>query len=316
MRIAAIFGGLVVAVILIVWGVLYFTADPEESMSAPEATATAPTGAPDIAAEEAPPPPQRPSFDVIRIDADGTAVVAGRAAAGAEVSLLIDGDAFATAEADRNGEWVMVLSDPLPAGQIELTLRASVGGETMMGTQTAAVDVPEQPEAKPLVVLSEPGSASRVLQMPGEAPREGDLAVETVDYDRAGDVILSGRAAQGGRVRVYIDNRHVGDARTDPDGYWTFDVREPVPTGLRTLRVDEVDADSNVLRRVEVPFERADPQTLGDRQLVIQPGNNLWTVARLVYGRGERFTTIYEANRERIRDPDLIYPGQVFTVPN
>ena len=49
--------------------------------------------------------------------------------------------------------------------------------------------------------------------------------------------------------------------------------------------------------------------------VVVQPGNNLWNIARVLYGRGVRYTTIYEANREQIRDPDLIYPGQVFKAP-
>ena len=47
----------------------------------------------------------------------------------------------------------------------------------------------------------------------------------------------------------------------------------------------------------------------------MQPGNSLWRIARRNYGEGIRYTVIYQANREQIRDPDLIYPGQVFEVP-
>jgi nucleoid-associated protein YgaU len=48
---------------------------------------------------------------------------------------------------------------------------------------------------------------------------------------------------------------------------------------------------------------------------VIQPGNNLWRISRVIYGRGIEYTVIYQANRDRIRDPDLIYPGQIFATP-
>ena len=48
---------------------------------------------------------------------------------------------------------------------------------------------------------------------------------------------------------------------------------------------------------------------------IIRRGDNLWTIARRVYGRGIRYTTIYEANTGQIRDPDRIYPGQVFALP-
>jgi nucleoid-associated protein YgaU len=49
---------------------------------------------------------------------------------------------------------------------------------------------------------------------------------------------------------------------------------------------------------------------------VVQPGNSLWKLARESYGQGVRYTVIYEANKEQISNPDLIYPGQVFAVPS
>ena len=52
-----------------------------------------------------------------------------------------------------------------------------------------------------------------------------------------------------------------------------------------------------------------------DQTFVVQPGNSLWRIARRSYGEGLRYTVIYEANKDHIRDPDLIYPGQVFVIP-
>ena len=49
--------------------------------------------------------------------------------------------------------------------------------------------------------------------------------------------------------------------------------------------------------------------------MTVQPGNNLWTLARTHYGSGVLYTQIFTANREQIRDPDLIYPGQIFALP-
>ncbi|MEM6711492.1 MAG: LysM peptidoglycan-binding domain-containing protein [Pseudomonadota bacterium] len=48
---------------------------------------------------------------------------------------------------------------------------------------------------------------------------------------------------------------------------------------------------------------------------IIRRGDNLWRLSRRVYGQGVRFTSIYDANREQIRDPALIFPGQVFNLP-
>jgi nucleoid-associated protein YgaU len=49
--------------------------------------------------------------------------------------------------------------------------------------------------------------------------------------------------------------------------------------------------------------------------MIIRRGDNLWRIARRLYGRGVRYSTIYEANTDQIGDPDRIYPGQVFVIP-
>jgi nucleoid-associated protein YgaU len=49
--------------------------------------------------------------------------------------------------------------------------------------------------------------------------------------------------------------------------------------------------------------------------VTVQPGSTLWAIATERYGEGIRYVQVFEANRDKIRDPDLIYPGQVFELP-
>jgi nucleoid-associated protein YgaU len=48
----------------------------------------------------------------------------------------------------------------------------------------------------------------------------------------------------------------------------------------------------------------------------VQPGNTLWGISRERYGQGILYVQVFEANRDKIRDPDLIYPGQIFNLPD
>jgi nucleoid-associated protein YgaU len=68
---------------------------------------------------------------------------------------------------------------------------------------------------------------------------------------------------------------------------------------------------------VETAAKDGEPKVAAARpgHVVIQPGNNLWRISRVIYGRGIEYTAIYEANRDKISDPDLIYPGQIFATP-
>ena len=72
-----------------------------------------------------------------------------------------------------------------------------------------------------------------------------------------------------------------------------------------------------MVSRIETPFSRADiaDTEVAEGLVVVQPGNSLWRIARRVYGRGIEHTVIFQANRDQIREPELIYPGQIFVVP-
>ena len=83
------------------------------------------------------------------------------------------------------------------------------------------------------------------------------------------------------------------------------------------MRVDTVKPGGEVVARITLPFQRAEQAIIELRQgqVIVQPGNSLWRIARATYGEGVRFTEILAANRDQISDPDLIFPGQVFKIP-
>ena len=152
---------------------------------------------------------------------------------------------------------------------------------------------------------------------PSEDEDQGPLAVDKVEYDDEGDLTITGKAEPEADLHVYLDERHVGTVETDASGEWELDPEETVEPGSYTLRVDQIDPAGVVLARIETPLVRARPEllTLGDAIVVVQPGNSLWRIARRTLGGGIHYTEIYEANSSQIKDPALIYPGQIFTVP-
>lgn len=305
------------------------------NVAAPSAASTpAPAGnalpAPAASAPAAPAAAQAPapSFDIVRVDPKGSAVIAGRAAPGAEVTVDANGKKLGSAKADATGQFVILPDTNLPPGTQELTLSSRApNGAVAQGTAPVVVGI--APPAAPaslapsqgaVAVLTPPGAPTKVLQPPTGAPKAGPgakTALASVDYGEKGELRLAGTAPPGKIVRVYIDNVPVGDAKAGTDGRWTLAPAAPVAPGQHRLRLDELDAHAHVTARVELPFSRAElPATaLAAGQVVVQPGESLWRIARSTYGKGVRYTDIYAANRDQIRNPNLIYPGQVFTLP-
>ena len=169
----------------------------------------------------------------------------------------------------------------------------------------------------------------RVLQPSSDTPPEvlANLSLDTISYEPSGDVVLAGRATTDGIVRIYLNNRPIMDGPIDDDLSWRV-VLEGVAPGVYTLRVDQVGADGDVVSRIETPFLREEIEAvaavLADQteqddfvvaQRTVERGNTLWAIAREKYGEGILYVHVYEANKDQIRDPDLIYPGQIFVLP-
>ena len=271
--------------------------------------------------------PDAPRFDAVRVEPSGNVVIAGRARPDAEV-VVTDGDReLGRARADARGAWVLLPDAPLPGGTHELSLAAESregGTAPVQSPRTVIVVVPETEKdaadgALAVAVPRDGGAGVRVLQKPPArgGGAEGPLTLDTIDYDREGQVEVTGRADKGARVQLYIDNEPVGAVRADERGEWRVTPDRRVAPGEHRVRVDQIDPAGAVAARIELNFSRARPiEDLPAGTVVfVRPGNSLWRIARRSYGQGVRFTEIYEANRSQIRDPDLIYPGQIFFIP-
>ncbi|MEQ8353944.1 MAG: Ig-like domain-containing protein [Kiloniellaceae bacterium] len=306
-----------------------------ETQAATAALPKAATAQPNAAQQ---PAAEAPSFDVVRVERSGETVIAGRAEPDSEVNVTTQGgESIGRARADSTGSWAIVTETPLAPGGHEIGVEsADAAGQTRLSEEVVVVVVPESAAVKPSEAMKSPdtsapqtevlalltpregSAATKVLpQDPEDGIAQGDLVLDSVDYDETGRITVGGRASPGTRMLIYLNNELVGDTVAGPDGRWSHAPAEPVAEGLHSLRVDQVAGDGRVIARVETPFSREAVRVAeADEEFVIvQPGNSLWRIARRSYGAGLRYTVIYRANEDQIRDPDLIYPGQVFEVP-
>ncbi len=226
-------------------------------------------------------------------------------------------------------------TDPAPTGTTagETSTSDTAESETTPPSEsppapTAGTDAPQQPA---IAVLRSDSSGVRVIQ-PAEPARDTDqIVLDTIGYSPEGDVLLSGRSAANSALRIYLNNSAIADLSSDGDGRWQTRLTDVAP-GIYTLRLDALDADGAVISRLETPFKRESAETLAAAteapepdeapeapppvtQVTVQTGDTLWAISRERYGDGLLYVRVFEANSDSIRDPDLIYPGQVFTIP-
>ncbi|MEH6475204.1 MAG: Ig-like domain-containing protein [Sneathiella sp.] len=283
---------------------------------------------------------KNPSFDVVRVDKNCGLLVAGRAEPTAKVTILASGKVLGNAFASRRGEWVFVAPEPLAPGAQEINAKAL--NPDNREVETSRMVIMQVPDCNKAVVDRAPALAvlapkasedkseveervTRLLQMPepvGNVEGAKELSVGSIDYNNEGNVALSGKGTPGNEVQVYLKNKHIGTATVDENGNWALTPENEIAAGKYNLRADQLDPKGDVISRVEIPFQRAPAEDVilakGGLEIraIVQPGNSLWRIARRMYGEGTEYTLIYQANENQIKDPDLIYPGQIFTLPS
>ncbi|MCL5775467.1 LysM peptidoglycan-binding domain-containing protein [Limibaculum sp. FT325] len=322
---------------------------------------TGDAAATETAAADAAASPEAPAFDLVRVDPEGEAVIAGTAQPGAEVELLIDGVVIASAIAGGDGSFVVLASlgrsdlaralQLRHAGEATAAAVAEEAVELVTAAPEAAADAPAATaesaaaaaEAGAAATETEPaqaGLSAPVVILPSETTAEAPLIVapeaeqvallqpaatevarvvlDRITYAPGGDAVAAGRARPGHAVRAYANAEFVADSPVSASGDWQVTLPRATAETAVLLRFDEVSASGEVTSRLEMPFAYDDGAgTVASRQrrIVVQRGDNLWRIAEQHYGAGIRYSVIFGANSGLIRDPDLIYPGQVFAIP-
>jgi nucleoid-associated protein YgaU len=180
---------------------------------------------------------------------------------------------------------------------------------------------PEDGGAPAVVVAGSDGV--RVLQ--GGAPIvQTEVQIDAISYTVEGEVAVSGRGPADQQVQILLNNRPIQLGEIGPGGEWSLELPDVDP-GTYTLTVAQLSADGEIESRVDTPFLREDPARIaaspmrvedGVSVITVQPGFTLWGIAEANFGDGIAYVQIFRENRENIRDPDLIFPGQIFRLPD
>jgi len=127
-----------------------------------------------------------PSFDVLRVEPDGSTVIAGKAEPGTALDIMNGETVIASSTVGSSGDFAVILDNPLPAGDYQLTLRiVGKDGTVRQSEEVATVSIPENADGELLAMVSKPGKASRIIAQPA-APATGE-AVEVAAATAASD---------------------------------------------------------------------------------------------------------------------------------
>ncbi|MGB3814933.1 MAG: LysM peptidoglycan-binding domain-containing protein [Shinella sp.] len=277
-----------------------------------------------------------PSFDLLRVEPDGSTVIAGRGQPSSKLEIKSGETVVATVDVGPEGDFAAVLDQPLAAGDHQLTLSAKDDkGVSKTSEEVATVSVPKDGKGELLAMVSKPGEASRLITVPDAAGKAAGEVLETAQKaaDQAagetavvegeaksdaatttgGEVagtqtaavdstpatsettaadatatatkapvrvsavelegermFIAGTATPGALVRIYADDKLVGEAKADEQGRYVADGKIDLSVGRHTIRADVMSADGGKVDfRASVPFDRPE----GEQVAVVAQDN-------------------------------------------
>ena len=290
--------------------------------------------------------------DILRVDNTGQALVAGSTQPNSKVEVLADDKVVGSAESDSDGEFVVMGTiDPSSESQ---TVTVRSGEKNGAQAEKSKIETVNQNDSKEInrtsdeklnwtlaeeifvilplsirndsfskigmpkapIIVQSSSNDIKIVQNSDIAPVK-EIIIDSISYSDLGEAVLVGRANPDNRILVYLDNVLKTSSDVGASGGWSTELTGLEP-GVYELRLDEVDTSGSVKSRIMTPFKKESKDFLMNMvsgSITVQTGNSLWRIARRIFGRGIRYIEIYEKNNDLIKDPDLIYPGQVFSIP-
>ncbi|WP_412550295.1 LysM peptidoglycan-binding domain-containing protein [Shimia sp. MIT910701] len=285
------------------------------------------------------------SIDSISYTDAGAVMVSGRGNPSAFVRLYLDNTLAATTQIDDAGLWSTQLENvagglyELRADEVDETAKVLSRVVTPFKRETPETVAKARAQAE---AVAEAEAAAQEAEAPTEKTSETVVESETASGDSAVEAAVADAepeattdVAEAPTTDVATSEEETAQKDTEavsatadeqaPDAETTsaeaavepetalVEAAPPTPVATESPTTTDASADTPQSEPETKPEPAAAQSPV--RIVTVQPGATLWAIARDRYGEGQLYLQVFEANKDKIRDPDLIYPGQVFTVP-
>ena len=279
-----------------------------------------------------------PKVDIIKVEPDGSFVIAGVGKPNTEILILEKGKIIENAKVDNSGAWAIISNKQLSSGDNLIVIdQNNQDGTHSLSREIYVTKIDKKNKSKPMVIAipNQDGGKIQIIQKPSKMNNSKKdqtssvsilnklnvplrtFRVDSIFFNELGNVAIQGKANFGSYIDLYIDNIIIKKLSISSGPEWKFNSLKVFDFGQHRLKVILRSKDNNVLKTIELPFMRVKiPEgMLPEDYVIIKPGDMLWSISYRIYGNPFKYVEIYNENKDQISNPDLIFPGQIFTLP-
>ena len=273
-------------------------------------------------------------LEVIRVRPDGSLVIAGKGLPNSKIEIISGSKVIAVTTSDKIGDFVAVPEKQLEGGEYLLSFRQTTEDEkVIIANKSVAINVTGAKKDIPIVAIvdSDGKLGAKVIQAPGldankeiskeekniiEDKRDPYIAILAITHDtKVGQLVLSGRAHNGVQINAGFTGKETSSTKIINDE-WNLSIPGKLIAGKQKIFAVLLGKDGKVLSENSIIISGKIIQNAnGKTFVVVQKGDALWNIAYQRLGVGNRYIDIVKLNKNKITNPDLIYPKQLFIIP-
>ena len=275
-------------------------------------------------------------LEVVRVRPDGSLVIAGKGLPNSKVEIISGAQVIAVTTSDKIGDFVAVPEKQLNAGEYLLSFRQTTQDKkVVIANKSVAINVTGGINDVPIVAIvdSEGKLGAKVIQAPGlnsrkeiskekeininEDKRDPYIAILAITHDtKVGQLVLSGEAHNGVQINAGFSGQETSSTKIINDE-WTLSIPGKLIAGKQKVFAVLLGKNGKVLSENSIIISGKTVQNAnGKTFVVVQKGDALWNIAYQRLGVGNRYIDIVNLNKNKIVNPDLIYPKQLFIIPS
>ena len=252
-------------------------------------------------------------FDIVRLDPSGDLIIAGKTEPNIVVDIYDGNQKLTSVLSDTHGDWVWVSEKKIDNGLKRFNLKHSDSEGKIINSDENIIIFFEKNEKQKVVKIRDKGEVGIEILNNNQGVR--GLALDSSEHFDNEKLRLKGRSIPNAEIQIFISKKLIGKSIADAQGNWEFSINEIVFENYE-LEIKSTFENNILSLKTEILNGKIDSKLFFEKEIIVENGNSLWRIARKTLGGGILYAEIYKNNKKIINDPDLIFPGQVFKIPN
>ena len=252
-------------------------------------------------------------FDIVRLDPSGDLIIAGKTEPNIVVDIYDGNQKLTSVLSDTHGDWVWVSEKKIDNGLKRFNLKHSDSEGKIINSDENIIIFFEKNEKQKVVKIRDKGEVGIEILNNNQGVR--GLALDSSEHFDNEKLRLKGRSIPNAEIQIFISKKLIGKSIADAQGNWEFSINEIVFENY-DLEIKSTFENNILSLKTEILNGKIDSKLFFEKEIIVENGNSLWRIARKTLGGGILYAEIYKNNKKIINDPDLIFPGQVFKIPN